>query len=215
MTYKELKEQHEYTEIASVYHSEIKTFIVAEVEKQPLWAKIANMYQITGVLAFVLGAFKAFMPYLTSFETSNLIWLGIGLLFTFSVLIVLHEFIHALAYRWVGANKISFGMELKKFLFYVQADRQVLNYKQFQIVALAPVITVGFLSMLGMVIFYNSPVFFFFLPIFAFHSLFCGGDFGLLCFFQNRPETEILTFDVKEEKKTYFYACPTKPIKNS
>lgn len=206
MTYNELLANDDYQEIASVKHTEMKDFVVSEVVENQGWARIANMYQIAGVLAFVLGGFKAFMPFFVQREAVYLWWLFFGLIFTFTVLIVLHELIHAIAYRRVGARHLSFGMELRKFLFYVQADREVLNYKQFKIVALAPVILVGLLSTLGMVIFYNQPAFYFFLPIFSFHSLFCGGDFGLLCFFQNRPDQNILTFDVKEEGKTYFYA---------
>jgi hypothetical protein len=97
-------------------------------------------------------------------------------------------------------------MKLRQFMFYVQADKQVLDYNQFKIVALAPVVSVAILSILGMILFYNQPAFYFFIPIFAFHSVFCGGDFGLLCFFANRPESKIYTFDVKQEEKTYFYA---------
>lgn len=206
MTHKELISSNEYEQIIALKHSEIKTFIVTEVEKQSIWARIANMYQITGLLAFVLGLFKAFMPFFTKRESIYLIWLVLGLVFTFTVLIIMHELIHALAYRYVGARNLSFGMNIRKFMFYVQADKQVLNYKQFKIVALAPVVTVAIVSILGMIIFYNHAAFYFFIPLFAFHSMFCGGDFGLLCIFANRADKEILTFDIKSEEKTYFYA---------
>jgi len=206
MTYKELLNNTNYTEIASVEHENIKTFITSEVEKQPLIVKIANLYQITGLLAFMLGGFKAFMPFFTQRETVFLAWLAGGVLFTFSLLIVLHELIHAAAYSIVGIRNLSFGIILRKFMFYVQADKQVVNYQQFKIVALAPAVLVGLFSFVGMIIFYHHPAFYFFIPIFAFHSVFCGGDFGLLSFFQNRPNQEIVTFDVKSEGKVYFYA---------
>jgi hypothetical protein len=206
MTHKELISSNEYEQIIALKHSEIKTFIVTEVEKQSIWARIANMYQITGLLAFVLGLFKAFMPFFTKREGIYLFWLVLGLVFTFTLLIIMHELIHALAYRYVGARNLSFGMNIRKFMFYVQADKQVLNYKQFKIVALAPVVTVAIVSILGMIIFYNHAAFYFFIPIFAFHSVFCGGDFGLLCIFANRSDKEILTFDIKSEEKIYFYA---------
>jgi len=206
MKHNELISSNEYEQIIALKHSEIKNFIVTEVEKQSIWARIANMYQITGLLAFVLGLFKAFMPFFTKRESIYLFWLVLGLVFTFTVLIIMHELIHALAYRYVGARNLSFGMNIRKFMFYVQADKQVLNYKQFKIVALAPVVTVAILSILGMIIFYNHAAFYFFIPILAFHSVFCGGDFGLLCIFANRSDKEILTFNVKSEEKTYFYA---------
>jgi len=206
MKHNELISSNEYEQIIALKHSEIKNFIVTEVEKQSIWARIANMYQITGLLAFVLGLFKAFMPFFTKREGIYLFWLVLGLVFTFTLLIIMHELIHALAYRYVGARNLSFGMNIRKFMFYVQADKQVLNYKQFKIVALAPVVTVAIVSILGMIIFYNHAAFYFFIPIFAFHSVFCGGDFGLLCIFANRSDKEILTFDIKSEEKIYFYA---------
>lgn len=206
MTYDDLLANGEYSEIASVNHTDIKDFIVAELVKQPLWARVANMYQIAGLLAFMLGTFKAFMPYFIQRETSYLWWLLGGIVFTFSFLIVIHELIHALAYKYVGAKYLSFGMNIRKFLFYVQADKEVLNYQQFRIVALAPAVLVAVGSILAMAILYQHEAFYFFIPIFAFHSLFCSGDFGLLSFFSNRCDQDIVTFDIKAEGKTYFYA---------
>ena len=96
-------------------------------------------------------------------------------------------------------------MRVRKFLFFVLADKQVFNFKQFIVVALAPAITIAVVTILGMILTYNQPMFYFFLSIFGIHSLFSGGDFGLLSYFENRKNREILTFDVKEEGKTYFY----------
>ena len=142
---------------------------------------------------------------MTRRDTASLEGLGMGVLFSFTVLIILHELLHAIAYLLVGAKKISFGMNLNKFMFYVQADKQVLNYKQFMFVALAPAVVVAVVSLTGAIFFYGQPLYYFFMVIFGLHGLFCGGDFGLLCFFENRKEDEIYTFDVKSEEKTYFY----------
>lgn len=208
MTYNELVSNPEFEQIASIEHSEIRSFVLGEVAKRPLWAHIANIVQITGLLVFVFGAFKVFVLFFERNETAYFRWLLYGLIFTFTFLIVIHELIHAIAYRIVGARHLSFGMNLRKFMFYVQADKQVLNYKQFQMVALAPAIIIGIISLLGLVFFYNQPAFYFLVPVFAFHGIFCGGDFGLLCFFQNHSDREIVTFDIKAEGKTYFYSGP-------
>lgn len=205
MNYTDITENTEYQLLKVVKHKEVRKLISEEVDKAPAWIRIANMYQLGGMLAFLIAGFKAFIPFMKEKEAENLIGMGIGIVFSFTLLIVLHELIHALAYRYVGVRNLSFGMYLKKFIFFVQADKGVLNYKQFQIVALAPTILIGTLAILLMVIFYNQPAFYFGLSVFAIHSLFCAGDFGLLSFFQNRPEYEILTFDLKDENATYFY----------
>ncbi|MCE5330734.1 MAG: DUF3267 domain-containing protein [Bacteroidales bacterium] len=206
MTYNELVSNPGFEQIAVIKHSDMKSFVLGEAAKRPLWAHIANIVQIMGLLVFVFGVFKVFVLFFESHETAYLRWMLYGLIFTFTFLIVIHEFIHAIAYKIVGARYLSFGMNLRKFMFYVQADKQVLDYGQFQIVALAPAITIGIVSLLGMVFFYNQPAFYFLVPVFAFHGIFCGGDFGLLCFFQNHSDKKIVTFDIKAEGKTYFYS---------
>ena len=205
MDYKEILNNPEYQEIASLNHDEIKPFVINEIAENQGWARVANMYQLLGIFAFILGIFKAFIPFYTNREYIYLVSLFAGVGFLFTIGIILHELIHTLTYKYLGAKRISGGFSLKKFTFYVQADGEVFNYKQFKIVALAPATVISVLSIVGMAIFYNQPFFYFFLSIFALHSLCCGGDFGLLCFFQNRKDEEIVTFDVKSEGKTYFY----------
>ncbi len=205
MTYSELKDNSDFEQIVSIKHDELKMFLADEVEKQPRWAKIANMFQITGLLVFMIGGFKASMIYIKYHNIPNLLWFFYGLLFTFTFLVIIHEIIHAITYLMIGARKLSFGVVWRKFMFYVTADRFVVDEKKFKLVALAPAVVVGILTLFGMAIFYNQPLFYFFIPIFGLHFIFCGGDFALLCFYQNRSDRKIYTFDVKEEGKTYFY----------
>jgi hypothetical protein len=37
------------------------------------------------------------------------------------------------------------------------------------------------------------------------HSLFCAGDIGMLSFFDRFPGSEVYTYDVQEEKRSYFF----------
>ena len=194
-----------FEQIEVIEHSNLKPFLRREIIGNQGWGLIAKMYQGMGLLLVAFALVKAFAPYLRTRQTISLEWMGWGVMFCITALIVIHELLHAIAYFIVGARKLSFGMNLKKFMFYVQADKQVLNYKQFMIVALAPAVVVGVVSLAGAIFYYGQPFYYFFLVIFGLHGLFCGGDFGLLCFFENRKEDEIYTFDVKSEGKTYFY----------
>ena len=205
MKYLELVNSTDYEKTDEVEHNDIKPFLHREIAGNQGWGLTAKMYQGIGLLLVGFALIKAFAPYMTRRDTASLEGLGMGILFTFTVLIVLHELLHAIAYLLVGARKLSVGMNLRKFLFYVQADKKVLNYKQFMIVALAPAVVVGLVSLAGAIYFYGQPLYYFFMVIFGLHGLFCGGDFGLLCFFENRKEDEIYTFDIKKEGKKYFY----------
>ena len=205
MKYLELVNSTDYEITDEISHNDMKPFLRREITGNQGWGLIAKMYQGIGLLLVGFALIKAFAPYMTRRDTSSLEGLGMGVLFTFTILIVLHELLHAIAYLSVGARKLSFGMNLKKFMFYVQADRQVLNYKRFMIVALAPAVVVATVSLAGAIFFYGQPLYYFFMVLFGLHGLFCGGDFGLLCFFENRKDDEIYTFDVRNEGKTYFY----------
>ena len=212
MNYTEITNNADYEKIAELHHNEIKPFVMRELNDNKRFARVAIVYQLLGVFGFMFGFGTAFGQILASREYVFLVYLAVGAVFLFTFGILFHELLHALAYKYVGAKKVSFGMKLKKFLFYVQADGEVFNYKQFKIVALTPMIVVGVVSLVGMAFFYNQPLFYFFLSIFALHSFCCAGDLGMLCFFQNRPNKEIVTFDRKSEGKSYFYRKNHFPI---
>lgn len=205
MTYEELVNNPDYEKLDSFSHKNIKHVVMREMGDGGKWATISNLYQVMGLIAILIGSFKSFVPFIRRGDFNNLIGFSIGILFSVTLLVVVHEVIHALAYKMVGAKKLSFGMRIRKFLFFVLADKQVFSLKRFKIVALAPVTTIALLTIVGMICTFNQPMFYSFLSIFGIHSLFSGGDFGLLAYFENRKEKEILTFDVKEEGKTYFY----------
>lgn len=200
-----LHNSNQYTLLDTLHHNEIKDFVVQELAAHALWARIANMYQIGGLLAFMLAGFRAFMPFFVHKESTQLMYLLFAMAFSFSFLIVIHEFIHALAYKVIGAKNISFGMNLRKFVFYVQAHQQVLSYANMKVVALAPAVVVAAITVVGMLVFYNQPMFFAFAAVFGLHSLFCAGDMGMLCYFENRKEKEIVTYDDKTNNCSYFY----------
>lgn len=205
MNYLDIKNNPAFEQIEVIEHSNLKHFIRRELTGNQGWGLIAKMYQGMGLLLLGFALIKAFAPFMRHRETEMLEWMGWGLLFCFTALIVIHELLHFFAYLAVGARKLSFGMNLKKFIFYVQADKQVLNYTRFKVVALAPVVVVAIASIAGAILYFEQPLYYFFLTVLALHSLFCVGDLGMLCFFENRKEDEIYTFDVKEEGKTYYY----------
>jgi hypothetical protein len=113
--------------------------------------------------------------------------------------------LHGLALKITGAKKLSFGAYWKKFIFYAEADRHVLNHKQFELVALTPLFIVKLVTFIGLVFFINHPAFYFFIFTMSAHSLFCAGDIGLLSIFYRNKDDEIYTFDVKVEKKSYYF----------
>ena len=195
----------DFEQIEVIEHANLKPFVRRELTGNQGWGLIAKMYQGVGLLLFGFALIKAFAPFMKLRETEMLEWMGWGLLFCITALIVIHELLHFFAYLAVGARRLSFGMKLKQFVFYVQADRQVLNYSKFKVVALAPVVVVAVVCIAGAIIWFEQPLYYFFITILSLHSLFCAGDLGMLCYFENRPDDEIYAFDVREEGKTYYF----------
>lgn len=201
----DLHNDREYELLAEVSHQHLREFVVEQVAKGKIIILFYSIYQLIMVLLFVYLFTKGIVFSVKGSHTL-LIQIGLSILFSVTALIILHELLHALAYLAVGANRISFGGKLKKFIFYVMADQQVIAPRAFHVVALTPFVVVKLICLLGIVQFYHQPMVYFFTGIICLHSLFCAGDIAMLDFFRLHPGKEIYNYDHKSEGKTYFYA---------
>ncbi len=203
-TIEELQNEEQFELIAELDHKEIKEFVLNQLTMGGLLVKLYMIYQIVmlvlGLALVIWAVIQASKNY-----AQPLYSVLAALLFCFSLLIVLHELLHGLALKITGAPKVNYGAYLKKFIFYAEADRHVLNKKQFSVIALAPLVVVKFITLLGIILFYPHPMVFFFAIIMSAHSLFCAGDIGLLTLFYQDKNTETFTYDVKNKKKSYYF----------
>lgn len=205
LTPEDLHNGSEFELLAEVSHQNLREFIVEQITKEKTIIRIYSIYQV-----IMIGLFTALLTNsIVLFVKGNhdpLIQTGLGTLFSVTVLIVIHELLHALAYLTTGAKKISFGMILKKFIFYAMADRQVIAPRAFHVVALTPLVAVKLACIIGVIWLAPQPLIYFFLTIMCLHSLFCAGDVAMLAFYRLHKGKEIYNFDNKSEGKTYFYA---------
>lgn len=203
-TIEELRESSKYELVAKLNHTDIKEFVIEQLSGNGKLIRVFMFYQvimiIIGIFFFTRSIVKAFQDYFPP-----LIYSLAALVFCFSMLVVIHELLHAIALLFTGTRKINFGGYFRKFIFYAEADRHVLNRKQFAFVALTPLIAVKIITLTGVIVFLNEPIFYFFIFVMSAHSLFCAGDIGLLSLFYKEKDTELYTFDVKEEKTSYYY----------
>jgi hypothetical protein len=204
-TIEELQSNDRYELVARLKHGEIKNFVIQQItETNSQIVKAYMFYQLlmilTGMFFLARAIVFVFRNYYEPFLISAL-----AIVFSLSFLIIIHEALHGAALKLTGARHVTFGGYLKKFIFYAEADRHVMNRQQFAFVALTPLIVVKIITLAGVILFWNQPLFYFFLVIMCAHSLFCAGDIGLLSVFYDETEKEVFTFDVKEEKTSYFY----------
>jgi len=200
----ELQNSDKYELIAQLNHQQIKEFVINQLAEN---GKIIKIYMIYQILMILVGIFFFTRSIVLAFQGSaiQLYFSLAALVFCFSILIVIHELLHGIALKMSGAKKVSFGGYLKKFIFYAEADRFVINRQQFAFIALTPLFTVKLITLVGVIFLYNQPVFYFLIFVMSAHSLFCAGDIGLLSIFYKYKNAEIYTFDVKAEKTSYYY----------
>lgn len=201
----DLLDQNEFELLTEISHKKLREFVVEQISEEKFIIRIYSIYQLLMVLLltflFTRGIVLAIKGY-----SALLVNIGWAVAFSLSALIIIHELIHALAYLLTGARRISFGVILKKFVFYALADRQVIAPRAFHIVALAPFVMVKVICLIGIFLFLNQPVVYFFLSVMCLHSLFCAGDIAMLAFYRIHRGKEIYNLDDKSEGKTYFYS---------
>ena len=199
----ELQNSENYELVAAPNHTEIKSFVLSQLEKGGWLVKAYMIYQLVMVITGLFVLTRAIIYCFN--EECQPIWYSLGaIVFCLSALIIIHELIHGIVIKLTGAPSVNFGAYLKKFMFYAEADRYVLNRKQFTLIALAPLVLVKIITLCGVAIFFRHDAVFAFALIMSIHSLFCAGDIGLLSVFHSAP-SEVFTFDIKEEGKSYYF----------
>jgi hypothetical protein len=203
---KDLIDNSEFELLFKLEHKNIKAFVTEQLKhkstlnRRYLWYQLSMATLLTGLVAsgLILWYVKSAIPILFVFG---------AFCFSFSLLIVFHEMLHGLALLLLGFNKISFGGNLRKFVFYAQADQQVLSRREFYILALFPLLTIKVITVVAILItiFIHSHWIWFWMITMAIHSFFCAGDIGLISFFRHHRDKELFTFDSKLEKSSYFY----------
>ena len=205
LTPEDLHDEGEFEILTEVSHQNLREFIVEQIREEKY---IIRIYSIYHVVMMILFAFILTRSIILSFKghSEDLTGIWLAVLFSLSALMVIHELLHALAYLATGSRKISFGLILKKFIFYALADRHVIGSRAFHFIALTPFLIVKLICLIGFIEFYNEQLMYFFLSVMCLHSLFCAGDIAMLAFYRLNRGKEIYNFDNKSEGKTYFYA---------
>lgn len=195
-------EQLDYQLQDSLSHQELVPFIRTYMKKN---TRFSIIYTLLNVFFFGIILFWFWRNYGTEgFEISEGIsYLSYGFAFAF-MLVPLHEYIHVLAYKSQGAKQTSYDANWKKFYFMALADKFVANKKEFQIIALAPIVVISLVFLL-FILFTSKLWTFTILGTLMVHTAFCSGDFGLLSYFDFHKNKEIVTFDDVENKISYFY----------
>lgn len=184
-------------------YDNILNFVFKNIKKNNL---PAISYFVTLIILLVLIMIFSFY----GFSSSNIkmgnyfLMFFCGFMAGSFVIIPFHEIFHLLAYLILGAKKPKIGMDLKQMIFYVVADKFVLNRREFSFVALSPFVIINIISAL-IFIFSGINLQIAILYFLIFHNIMCIGDFAMLSFFRQNKNKCLYTFDIIDEKNSYIF----------
>lgn len=203
---KDLIDNPEFELLFRLEHENMKEFVKEQLSRKSWITKRYLWYQLSMLTLLTALVTSSLILWYVKSTLAILFVMG-AFCFSFTLLIFFHEMLHGLAFLLLGFKKISFGGDIRKFVFYAQADQQVLSRIEFYILALFPLVTIKIITVVAIVITIvtHSPWLWFWMIVMALHSLFCAGDIGLISFFKHYPDKELFTFDSKTEKSSYFY----------
>lgn len=191
-----------YVLIDKLGHKELVPFIKTYMNKR---TKYSVLYYMSNVLLFgLVGYFFVQginLPKYSFGERFTQFSYGLAMAL---VLLPIHEYIHVLAYKSQGATHTSYDANLKKFYFMALADKFVANKKEFEIVALAPFITISS-TLIMCLLLANTNWSLTISSMLLAHTAMCSGDFGLLSYFEFNKDRQTVTYDDVENKISYFY----------
>ena len=196
-------EQNGYVLQDKLDHKELIPFIKENLNRRGITAFVYYGINLVFLLiAIVMIIWNIEQKVISIGDSIFHFFLGFSIAF---LLVGIHEYIHVLAYRMMGAKETSLDMNLKKFYFLALADKFVANRREFVFIALAPftIISVVF-AVLAVVLPFGWSMTMVGV-LFALTAM-CSGDFGLLGYFEAHIGKEVVTYDDVENKVSYFYS---------
>ena len=202
-TVEQIKKDPRFQLLDKLHYDDIVEFATEYIRKR---TRSMFFYLVLVIIFFILQ-WSAFLYGIFARDMNTVSLLKqflYGLIISLTIVIPLHELIHALGYFLMGARKIRFGAVLKHFAFYAVADDFVANRNAFIFLALSPFVIVSLLNLAGFV-FVQGYASYTYISVLFFHATMCAGDFAMLSYFEFHRDKELYTFDDVGKKISYFY----------
>lgn len=120
------------------------------------------------------------------------------------ILLPIHEGVHGLVFKILGAEKVGFGWTPKTLMVYAYAQKFVMSLKENAIVAVMPFIVI---TLALLIAFFTLPAYkILIVTTFILHTYGCLGDFILIKYYFKHRHKQMFTYDdIDEEGMTYFF----------
>ena len=189
-----------YKLLKTLRYSEILDFIFENISFKNASSFFYFFYNIVTIIIltgfcilFYQSGFNNFFRYLLGGITAG------------SILVIpVHELIHGITYKLLGAPKINFGADFKQMLFYVAADKFVLNRNGFYLVAISPFFVINIFTII-LLLNFSIPLIISGLSFLLLHNIMCIGDFALVSYFKRFRDKDLFTYDDHKEMTSYIF----------
>jgi hypothetical protein len=198
-----IKNDPDYRKIEELNFDDMIPFILTHIRKRGIislfyWA--VNLFLITIAILYFFPSLGFPKP-----PNGGIFWQAVAGIFSGSILIIpIHELLHGLAYRMLGARKIIFGADMKQFIFYVTADRYPVSGLQLYFLAMTPFIVINAVVIV-LTLLWLPQLFLFSTFLLLSHNVMCIGDFAIANYVSGHTPARIFTYDEPEIRKSYFY----------
>ncbi len=192
-----------YSQVEVLAYENVIPFVFKNIKQFNLSTAV---FYISNIIFFVFLLLHILNSFFTGdYSLGDLFLSGLVGFIVFPILLIpLHEFLHAVAYKIIGAPRIRIGMSLSQYVFYVAADKFVAGFFEMIFVAIVPFVLISALFVYLFMVVDSGISTALLMSLFA-HGTMCIGDFAVLSFFIENGRSKLITFDLYEEKKAYFY----------
>lgn len=181
-----------------LHYDDLITFAARYFFEKTSW--ITRLHHLLSLIALAAVIAAAIMHDIT--WMAALAQFAAGFLVMFTVVLPLHEGLHALAYRMAGAREIRWKMLWRYLAAYVVAERFVAGRGVFFVVALAPFVVITPLAIVLGLLFPGWSVLW--LTVLLWHTAGVSGDWALMNYYWHHRDRELYTWD--EGGRSFFYA---------
>jgi len=192
----ELQDTRRYELIASVAHSEIIRFIHLYL-KRLSW--VTGVYWAVNVAAVVFVVLRCMRTELSAVDAFSTVCLGMVLAYV--ILLPMHEYAHAIAYRLAGAGETRVRFHLSRLTASCEAPGAVVSGKEFVLVCMTPFLTLNpILALLAFLVSQGKPALLIAGGLLL-HVGACSGDIAQVnCIWQYRGRS-LFTYDDAEQQR--------------
>jgi hypothetical protein len=189
--------------ILELEFDEMIPFVLENIRKRSiisLFYIISNLALLGMIIIYLISAFsRGDITFSILFKQA-----GLGIVCGSIPVIPLHELLHGLAYRILGARKIRFGSDLKQFIFYVTADRFPVSGPEIYFLAFTPFMVINIL-LAGVTLLWMPQLILFTLFFLLSHNIMCIGDFAISNYVLKHGDGKVYSYDEIDRRRSYFF----------